>query len=173
MAWMSPEAARIAGADLLDTVSRKDLGAGARSTIRRGWITVDGAHLLKARYKSYFGDRRRFLSVMDYEVAVNGRGIPDLHLTEEGEPRVSRLLRRGISFAWAALVRQSKDLPNVRMAAYVSVSPIMLEPDQFTGNATFCTVPLGQPGYTDPTTLRDEIVVALFSEDCRHPLKRR
>ncbi|MFF4594456.1 hypothetical protein [Amycolatopsis sp. NPDC001319] len=171
MAWMSSEAARIAGADLLDVVRQSDVVVELSGVVEQGWVTVDDAHLLEAWYQSYFGNRGRFSAVIDYEAAVNGRGIPDLDLSGTGEPRVSRLLRSGVAFAWAALFRQNTDLPDVRMAAYVSAGPTLFDPEHFTGNVTFCTVPLGQPGYTDPMKLGEEdIVVALFSEDCRRPL---
>ncbi|MET7993368.1 hypothetical protein ABZU76_20965 [Amycolatopsis sp. NPDC005232] len=168
---MSSEAARMAGSDFFDALRKNDVVVELRGVIERGWITVDGAHLLEAWYRSYFGDRDRFSEVIDYEAAVNGRGIPDLDLTEIGESLVSLLLGRGVAFAWAALHQQNDDLPAVWMAAYISAGPTLFDPDKFTGNVTFCTVPLGRPGYIDALKVtKEDIVVALFSEDCRHPL---
>ena len=170
MAWVSSDAARISGSNIVSAVGKADVTAELCEVVESGWIDVGGAHLLKAWYQSYFGERDRFPEVIDYEVAVNGRGIPSLDLTENGELRVSRLLRRGVAFAWHALHRQSDDLPSIRMAAYISAAPTLIDPDHFTGNVTFCTVPLGFPGYIEPTESSKDIIVILFSEDCRNPL---
>ncbi|WP_273938064.1 hypothetical protein [Kutzneria chonburiensis] len=55
------------------------------------WFELDGAVLLKGWHASYHGDRARFTDTTGYELAVNGRGIPDLDLAEEGEARAERL----------------------------------------------------------------------------------
>lgn len=44
-----------------------------------------------------------------------------------------------------------------------------MNPDQFTGNVTFCAVRAGQPLYIDPAHLTDEIVVSLSTADCEKP----
>ncbi|MDX6743537.1 hypothetical protein [Actinocorallia sp. A-T 12471] len=107
---------------------------------------------------------------MDLEISVNGRGIPDLDLLEEGEARAATLLRRGTAFAWAALNVQYRHLPQVRMVAYISASPTLFDPDYFTGNVTFCRLRDGQPPYMDPAGRADEFVVALTADDCIRPL---
>lgn len=167
---MSLEAVRIVGSDFLQGVTQDDLFSGYKATLSRGWTVVDDAILLTSWYESYYGRRDRFPTITDYEVAVNGRGIPDADLAEEGEARARRLLRRGAAFAWAALYGQHCQLPETRMAAYVSAAPTLLEPDHFTGNVTFCAMRLGHSPYIDPAGLACEIVFALFTEDCGRPL---
>jgi hypothetical protein len=170
MAWMSSEAARIMGFGFLQTLTQADLIPEFQAPISRGWVVVDGATLLRAWYESYFGERSRFSEIIDYEVAVNGRGIPDIDLIEMGQARVSRLLRRGVAFAWAGLHEQHRQLSDARMAAYISAGPTLVDPEVFTGNVTFCAVRRGQPEYIDPSRLLDEIVIALFTEDCEKAL---
>jgi hypothetical protein len=142
-------------------------------------MVLDGAILLTDWYESYYGERARFPETMDYEIAVNGRGIPDYDLVELGEARVSRLLRRGVAFAWAALHEQHRQLPDIRMAARISAAPIwvdlddpddLMDPDGFTGYVTFYAMRSGRPLYTDLVRLTDDVVVALFTEDCGQPL---
>jgi len=48
--------------------------------------------------------------------------------------------------------------------------PTLVDPDYFTGNVTFCTRRPGQLAYIEPGRLADEIVTALFTEDCEKPL---
>ncbi|MFG2000929.1 hypothetical protein ACGFNU_17460 [Spirillospora sp. NPDC048911] len=173
MAWMSADAARIAGRGFFQSIAQDDLISELQAPIDGGWMISDGATLLRAWRESYFGDRSRFSEVVDYEVAVNGRGIPDMDLDSVGEVRVLRLLRRGVAFAWAALNRQHCELPSIRMAAYVSVAPTLFDPAHFTGNVTFCTMGPGRPIYIDPERTGNEIVVALFTEDCEECVPKR
>lgn len=170
MAWMSTEAARIAGRTMFDTLTRADLPPVLGPVAERGWMVVDDAVLLRAWYESYFGERSTFSETLDYEIAVNGRGIPDLDLTYEGEARAAALLRRGAAFAWAALHQANREMPSTRLAAYVSVAPILMDPHRFTGNVTFCALRPGQPAYIDPVHATDDVVLAAFSEDCTKPL---
>ena len=170
MSWMSVGAARILGATFLRTLTQDDLFSGFEATLSRGWVVVDDAILLRSWHESYYGKRARFPEIIDYEAAVNGRGIPDVDLAEVGEARVSRLLHRGAAFAWAALYEQHRQVPEARMAAYISAAPTFMDPTSFTGNVTFCAMRSGQPPYIDPTRLTDEIVVALLTEDCGQPL---
>jgi hypothetical protein len=169
VAWISVGAGGIAGPGVLE-VTRKDLIPELQAVVSRGWGVVDDAILLVAWYEGYFGDRSRFPDVMDYEAAVNGRGIPDIDLIEVGEARVSRLLRRGLAFAWAALHEQRNQLPEVEVAAYVSAAPTLVDPDHFTGNVTFCAERPGWPPYIDPMHSVDEIVVSISTGDCKNPL---
>jgi hypothetical protein len=167
---MSAGAARIMGSGFLQTVTRNDLVPELQGVVSRGWVVIEHATLLAAWYESYFGERSRFPETMDYEVAVNGRGIPDMDLVEIGEARVSRLLRRGVAFAWAALHEQRNQLPGVGVTAYIFAAPTLVDPDHFTGNVTFCAVRAGQPLYINPAHLTDEIVVSLSTVDCEKPL---
>ncbi|MEU8001041.1 hypothetical protein AB0B66_07755 [Catellatospora sp. NPDC049111] len=170
---MSVRAGRIAGADLVSTVTRDDLVPEWADVVSRGWTVSDRAVLLGAWYMSYHGDRSSFSETMDYEAAVNGRGIPDLDLTVEGQERAAMLLRRGVAFAWAALHEQHRQLPEVEVAAYISSAGTLVDPDHFTGNVTFCAVRPGQPPYIDPAQLTDDIVVSIATGDCVGPLPHR
>lgn len=122
--------------------------------------------MLSSWYDSYHGDRKTFPHIMDYEVAVNGRGIPDLDLTESRNERVPELLRRGIAFGWSALHVQHHQFPDVEMSAYVSASPTLFDADYFTGNVTFCAIRDGGRPYIDREYLKGEIVAAIFTRDC-------
>jgi hypothetical protein len=133
-------------------------------------MTIDGAVLLTSWYESYHGERSRLPELLDYEIAVNGRGIPDLDLVEEGEARVFRLLRRGLAFAWAALHQAHMDLPGTTLVSYISASPTLMDPDHFTGNVTFCSTSPGQPAHLDPAHVTTDLVVALSTTDCNHQL---
>jgi hypothetical protein len=168
--WASVEAVRIIGADFHETVNCDDRPPGCDGVVNDGWTVIDGAVLLRNWYRSYFGERSRFSELMDYEIAVNGRGIPDMDLVETGEALVARLLRRGVAFAWEALHEQYRQLPDVRMTAYISAAPTLVDPDHYTGNVTFCEVRPAWPPYVDPKRLTDEIIIALFTEDCEKPL---
>ncbi|MFI9643748.1 hypothetical protein ACIG87_27450 [Micromonospora sp. NPDC051925] len=167
---MSAEAAKIMGRGFFQTVGQDDLLPEFQPVLDSGWTVVNGAILLKGWYESYFGERSRFLETIDYEVSVNGRGIPDLDLAEAREARVPMLLRRGVAFAWAALHVQRSQLPDAKMAAYISAAPTLVDPDYFTGNVTFCAQRPGQLPYIEPERLTEEIVAALFTEDCEKPL---
>ncbi|WP_203694926.1 hypothetical protein [Catellatospora coxensis] len=167
---MSARAARIAGGGLVSSVTRDDLVAEWADAASRGWTVDDDAVLLSAWRESYHGDRSAFSETMDYEAAVNGRGIPDLDLTVEGEERAAVLLRRGVAFAWAALHEQYRRLPEVEVAAYVSSAGTLVDPDRFTGNVTFCAVRPGRPPYIDPARLTGDIVVSITTGDCASPL---
>ncbi|MET7396916.1 hypothetical protein ABZS66_25880 [Dactylosporangium sp. NPDC005572] len=147
---MSAEAARILGSRRLPAVTASDLVWP--DVIDDGWVVVDGAVLLAAWFRSYHGDRSRFRTTTDYELAVNGRGIHDLDLTGTGEARVRALLRRGVAFAQAALDKQRHQLPGVIVTARVSAASVLLDPSQFTGYVTFCSRPID---------VQDEIAVSL------------
>lgn len=166
MSWLSVEAEAVGGVRILRTLRRHDLTPELDAVVRQGWRIIDGAVLLSCWYDSYHGDRSTFSQLMDYEVAVNGRGIPDLDLTEDRNERVPKLLRRGMTFAWRALHVQRHQFPNVEMSAYISVSPTIFDADYFTGNVTFCAVRPGEGPYIDREFLKDEIVVEIVSSDC-------
>jgi hypothetical protein len=170
VAWMSAEAVRLVGADFLDSITQDDLLPEYQESLRKGWMRNDGAILLRAFHASYHGNWTQPFEMIDYEIAVNGRGIPDMDLQEKGTAQVERLLRRGVAFARAALYEQRRELPDDTMGAYVSAAPIWLDPENFTGNVTFCGVGPNRPTYMDPARLTDDIVVALFTEDCEKPL---
>ena len=173
MAWISAEAARIVGADFLQSLDLGDFPVEFEGAVHGGWAVTDGVTLLASWRKSYFGSRSRFRELIDYEIAVNGRGIPDLDLTEMGVNRVRQLVRRGAAFAWEALYKQRCQLPDIKLASYISAAPTLVDPDYYTGNVTFCTIRAGQPLHIDARSADNEVVVALFTEDCDHPLPKR
>jgi hypothetical protein len=173
MAWVSVEAAKLVGKGFFQTLSQGDLLAEYQPVLESGWEDVDGAIVLKGWHESYFGERSRFSETMDYEISVNGRGIPSFDLPENRDRRISMLLRRGAAFAWAALHVQRNQLPGVKMAAYVTAAPTLMDPSHFTGNVTFCASRLAQVPYIEPAGLTVEIVAALFTEDCEKPLPLR
>jgi hypothetical protein len=119
-----------------EDVRREELTPQLAEVVDEGWFELDGAYLLKAWHASYHGPR---FDDTSYEIAVNGRGIPDLDLTEIGAARAKRLLERGIAFARAALSRARDAIPHVEMYAYVSAAPVLCDPAQITGHVTFCT----------------------------------
>jgi hypothetical protein len=167
VAWLSVEAETIGGPDLWGTLRRSDLMPELDAVVRHGWRIVDGAVLLSSWHDSYHGSRSVFPETMDYEIAVNGRGIPDLDLSEDMRVRLPLLLRRGAAFAWSALRAQLKQFPDIEVAAYVTISPTLFDPDYFTGNTTFCTVRPGERPYITQQLLdNDEIVAAAFTNDC-------
>jgi hypothetical protein len=164
--WLSPKAEKIGGTSILGTLRRNDLMPDLEAVVKRGWQIVDEAVLLSSWFESYHGDRSTFPGVMDYEIAVNGRGIPDFDLPEDGRVRVPRLLRRGMAFAWSALHVQNNQFPDIELSAFVSVSPTLFDPDYFTGNVTFCAVRPSERPYIDRVFLNDELVAAIFTTDC-------
>lgn len=118
------------------------------------WFELDGAVLLRGWHASYHGDRARFTDTTGYELAVNGRGIPEWGLPEEGEARIEGLRSRGVAFAEAALKKAETDLPHVEVVAYVYFSVILFEGDRRTGSVTFCAARPGDPPYVDAIEIR-------------------
>jgi hypothetical protein len=170
MASLSDRSVRLLGQNFLSTLSMGDLCPIYTPVLDRGWTIVGDAVLLASWHESYHGDRARFPTTLDYEISVNGRAIPDLDLLEEGETRAASLLRRGTAFAWAALHKQHRQLPEVDMMAYVSAAPTLFDPDYFTGNVTFCRLRPGRPLYIDPASRATEFVISLVTGDCVAPL---
>jgi hypothetical protein len=176
MAWMSTEAVRLAGGDVLDSVTDADLTPDLPDVTARSWTVLDDVLVLRSRYESYLGDRGDRPAFV-YESAVNGRGIYDLDLVDRSATSVPILLRRGLAFAWAALHHANHELPGNSLAAYVSVAPmadldgsaLVWNTDHYTANGTFVTRRPGQPPYIDPQTVGDYVIVELLAEDCAQP----
>ncbi|GAA0954896.1 hypothetical protein [Nonomuraea longicatena] len=166
MASLSDRSVRLLGQNFLSTVGVDDLFPAYAPVLDRGWAILGDAVVLVGWHESYRGDRARFPTTLDYEISVNGRAIPDLDLLEEGEARAGSLLRRGAAFAWAALHEQYRQLPEVRMIAYVSAAPTLFDPDYFTGNVTFCSMRPGGSSYMNPVDGAMEFVISLVTDDC-------
>jgi hypothetical protein len=170
MAVLSDRSGRLLGQEFFSELGVDDLAPAYEVTLARGWKVVDGAVVLAGWYESYHGDRASFPTVMDYEIAVNGRAVPDMDLLEEGDARVVRLLRRGAAFAWAALHAQHRQFPEMSMAGFVSAAPTLFDPGFFTGNVTFCCLRPGEPSSADPAGNEMDYMVSLVTDDCMIPL---
>lgn len=150
----------------------EDLIPGYREVVADGWFTADdGAVLLRAFYEGYHGDRGSFRFVEDYEAAVNGRGIPDSDLPEAAQQRTPLLARRGLAFAWHALYTLRTQLPATQVIGYVSISPVLFDPQTMVGSVTFCSRRGTEPPYKDRSLLDpDDFVFAVDSQECTKPL---
>lgn len=144
----SPEASALGAPQMIENLSQSDVDPSWAAIAGQGWGVVDGAVLLAALSGSYHGDRARFTDVVGFEVAVNGRGIPDLDLEGLGLNAIPILLRRGVAFAWLALSGLRGKIVG-QVAGFVTVSPMLFDPDQVTGNVTFCSVGEGRSRYID------------------------
>ncbi|GAA0965487.1 hypothetical protein [Actinocorallia libanotica] len=170
MAVMSESTIQLLGRNFLRTLRKADLCPHYGPVLERSWMVIDDAVVLTGWYESYHGDRAKFPATTDYEIAVNGRGIPDADLLQEGRELATTLLRRGAAFAWAALHEQHRRLPEMCMAAFVSATPTLYDPNVFTGNVTFCRLHPGKPPYTDPARTPAELVLPLTTNDCTVPM---
>ncbi|MEU5992275.1 hypothetical protein ABZ806_25170 [Spirillospora sp. NPDC047418] len=133
-----------------------------------GWVTDEGARLLVAFRDSYYGARAGFTHTVDYELAVNGRGVPDLDIEAQGHERARLLMRRGSAFAWAALHAAGLSMPRPLLVARISTAPVLTDPDVFTGHVTFFS---SHP--TETVQLSGDlpdIQILLVSADCTSPL---
>jgi hypothetical protein len=164
----SDEASAILDATGVYRLTQDDVPEGFREVVAGGWLSDDGAMLLRRFRDSYFGDRARFTDILGYEIAVNGRGVPDLDITVGGRDRARLLLRRGLAMAWSALHEASRSFPKVTVFGYVSVSPTLMDPDDWTGNVTFSSGENAQP-YFDIETAPG-IIVLLDSKECSYAL---
>lgn len=140
------------------------------TVIDEGWVRDDGAILLAAFRASYFGERSTFRTIGDYELAVNGRGIPDLDLETQGPERVPLLMRRGCAFAWTALHTACSVMPESPMMARISAAPVLMDPDTFTGHVSFISCRFADAMGWDRITDRSGIQIVLSSEECARPL---
>ncbi|MGK5558354.1 hypothetical protein ACSNOI_42815 [Actinomadura kijaniata] len=131
------------------------------------------AVLLAAFRRSYRGTRSWLGGTVDWELAVNGRGIPDEDLTAHGDERVRLLTRRGIAFAWEALHALDTSAPGHPMIARVSVSEVLASPGEFTGYVTFFSAAFENAMRVEHTAEGDGIQVYLFSPECTEPLAAR
>jgi hypothetical protein len=166
----SPLALRRGVPGLLQGLSSADLPHGFAEVIDQGWMVDTGAVLLKRFYDSYHGDLDRFSDIVGYEIAVNGRAIPDMDLDPASFNAIRVLFRRGVSFAWEALNKlQEAELAH-DVAAYVTVTPTLFDPEQFTGSVTFCSIGRTSTPYMDPESDSGSLVVSLDSSESRGAL---
>ncbi|RFU41154.1 hypothetical protein DZF91_13320 [Actinomadura logoneensis] len=165
MAVMTPDARRVLGDGFVASVRASDIYG--RSIIEDGWVLEEGAALLVAFRKSYFGTRSA--GTVDWELAVNGRGIPDDDITAHGDERIRLLMQRGTAFAWEALRALGSSFPGHPMIARVSISEVMSAPGEFTGYVSFFSAAFAEAMRVERWG-EGEMLLYLFSEECTEPL---
>lgn len=168
----SPDMLLIFGSSSVDHVSRDEVPAGLKAIVDEGWFIDDGAVLLRGFHRSYHGDRSRFRDVTGYEVAVNGRGIPDMDIEDTGDERIRRLIRRGLAFARSALYEANRSIPEATVVGYVSASPTLIDPEYYTGNVTFHSLHDDESPYNNVSLPSAGMAIVVDSMDCVHPLLR-
>ncbi|MCF3136869.1 hypothetical protein IPZ69_42470 [Streptomyces olivochromogenes] len=142
--------------------------------LAEGWMLgYRGAQLLGALSSGYRpDDPDGFVDVVQFESAVNGRGMTDWDLPRDGRERGVRLLRRSLSYACAALraVPESFAWP---VFGYVSLSCGGLEDDILTANVTFCTKREGVLPYVDDIeSFAHEALLEISQEDAMKLMPR-
>ncbi|MET9374387.1 hypothetical protein ABZX98_09600 [Streptomyces sp. NPDC002992] len=166
MVRISLSALEILGKDFPGTVNASDRYAPLCEVVDAGWVPDDGATLLSAFRESYVGDRASFPSVGSYEVAVNGRGIPDLDVVGTGDEQIKILMRRGTAFAWDALYAASALQWAPPLLARISAAPILMDPDTWTGYVTFFSSKFEGELGLDANADLSGIQIVLSSVDC-------
>ena len=156
----------------LHDVTQADIPELFQAAISEGWVVDEtGAYLLKLFRRGYFGSRDSFTDVTGYEAAVNGRGVPDLDLSEEGAARVQVLARRAYAFAWMALFSLRGIRDHAEVSAYISVGPTLMDENLYTASVTFCASHDGEHPYiADMEQLTMNAVLTLDSTECDTPL---
>lgn len=149
------------------TLTVRDVPEVLNDVVAEGWTTDGDAVLLRKLKGSYYGDRTRFSNTASYEMAVNGRGIPDDDIVESGSSAIVALLLRGVAFAWSALRAATVLLPDVVVIGRVMVSPTLMNPQDYTGSFTFWRLP--DLGVVPDVKNSSQIVVLLDSRECQEP----
>jgi hypothetical protein len=156
----------------LQGVTQADIPELFQAAISEGWVVDEtGAYLLKLFLRGFFGSRDSFTDLTGYEAAVNGRGVPDLDLAEEGASRVQVLARRAYAFAWMALFSLRDIRDHAEVSAYISVGPTLMDENLYTASVTFCASHDGEHPYiADMDKLTMNAVLTLDSKECYKPL---
>jgi len=156
----------------LHGVTQADIPELFQAAISEGWVVDEtGAYLLKLFRRGYFGSRDSFTDLTGYEAAVNGRGVPDLDLSEEGAARVQILARRAYAFAWMALFSLRDIRDHAEVSAYISVGPTLMDENLYRASVTFCASHDGEHPYiADMEKLTMNAVLTLDSTECDTPL---
>ncbi|MFF4239408.1 hypothetical protein ACFYYL_26345 [Actinomadura geliboluensis] len=170
MAHISPDAEQALGSNFLQHLRAVDVCLPLRAVVKEGWVVEEGATLLAAFRDSYFGDRSRFLTVGEYEVAVNGRGIPEDGIECSGAEKIQQLMRRGTAFAWSALHAANTSCRGTALTARISVEPTLFDPDVVTGYVTFFAAEFADALGIKPLGEGQGIQILLESADCLDPL---
>lgn len=168
---LSKAASIMLGSENLKQALQGEVPRGFREVVARGWfVDEEGAVLLRQRRESYFGDRARFADIAGYEAAVNGRGIPDLDIEPSivGQERGKLILLRGLAMAWFALCGLGQALPGVKVFGYLSASPTLMDPEDWTGNLTFVSVRDGsKQSYIDVENVPGVLILIDSEEHAR------
>ncbi len=143
-----------------------------RAAVDEGWVVDEtGAHLLKLFRRRYHGNRDLFTDLTGYEAAVNGRGVPDMDVTERGAARVQVLVRRAYAFAWMALFSLRTIPGRATVDGYISVGPALMNEDWYTANVTFCVDRGAEAAYvSDIENAGQSAILVLSSTECDTPL---
>lgn len=166
---LSPAASRVLGTDFEPRSLNSSFAEQLQWVVSEGWTLDESAAVLRAFQLSYHGSRQRFSRIEGYELAVNGRGIPDDDIDEFAADREKCLLRRGIAFAWDALHEATRTFADLELGGFVSVAPVLMEPSQTTGYVAFCSLKELPEPYGEIEKL-NRIMVSLSSTECSHPL---
>ncbi|MEH0544043.1 hypothetical protein ACWGH3_29685 [Streptomyces sp. NPDC054884] len=170
MVRISRDFREMLGDDFVNGVRASDRYSPLESVVYAGWVTDDGATLLAEFRDSYFGERSAFADAGSYELAVNGRGIPDLDIEAVGKARVDALMRRGIAFAWDALYAAYALPCESALVARVSVAPILMDPDMYTGYVSFFSAKFSDRLGMGADSELDGFQVLMSGKDCATPL---
>jgi hypothetical protein len=153
-------------------VTQADIPELFQAAVSEGWVVDEvGAYLLRLFRRGYFGSRNSFADLTGYEAAVNGRGVPDWDVLEEGAARVQVLARRAYAFAWMALFSLRDIRDHAEVGAYISIGPTMMGDNLYTASVTFCASHDGeQPYIADVEKMTTSAVLTFDSTECVTPL---
>jgi hypothetical protein len=162
----------IVSPESLHGVTQADIPELFQAAISEGWVVDEtGAYLLELFRRGYFGGRDSFTDLTGYEAAVNGRGVPDSDISEEGIARVQVLARRAYAFAWMALYALREIPDHAEVDAYISVGPTLMDNNLYTASVTFCAIHDGEHPYIpDIEKASMNAVLTLSSTESDTPL---
>ena len=170
MVKLSRQAIVLLGSEFLDQLTLDDVYPPDRGSFKGGWTERDGAVLLRGFLENYHGARRHFDDVMDYELAVNGRGVPEEGIKGKGEELIAPILRRGAAFVWEALHDLRSSMPGVVAQGFVTSASVLMDPGEYTGYMTICTVRESGWNYMDMANSESVVGLSIDSEECVWPL---
>ncbi|MFY7065763.1 hypothetical protein ACOQFV_07870 [Nocardiopsis changdeensis] len=166
----SPGVESLLGSGFVGDLRRKDFPEDFSDVVVDGWIMEDGSALLSKFKRFYFGSRASFPGPGEYELAVNGRGIPDEDMDTNGMEGVAGLLGRGTAFAWEVLYRANLQIPDRRIVSRVSAAPIMGDPGMFSGYVTFFSFDYMEDLGMSFRKNHEDWRIYISSEECSLPL---
>ncbi|MFE6307610.1 hypothetical protein [Nocardiopsis sp. NPDC057823] len=167
---ISPGVESLLGGGFISDLRSGDFPEDFSDVVVDGWVLEDGSALLSKFKRFYFGSRSSFPGPGEYELAVNGRGIPDEDIDTSGIEGVAELLKRGAAFAWEVLYRANLQIPERRVVSRVSVAPIIGDPGMFSGYVTFFSFDYMENLGMNFRENRDDWRIYISSEECSFPL---